>query len=103
MIFAILFIIAFLVGLSAYLLTGKWLTAMLISTGLFILNTLTDTEQSDNAFFTLVLGLPVVFFASVLGAYVVELRRGLNTDDVEQAQETTDNTKNSHELKERED
>ena len=88
MIFAILFVIAFLVGLIAYLLTGKWLTAMLISTGLFVLNTLTDSEQSDNALFTLVLGLPVVFFASLLGAYVVELRRGLDVDDIEHEQTT---------------
>ena len=88
MLFAILFVIAFLVGLTAYLLTGKWLTATLISTGLFVLNTLTDVEQSEHVMFTLVLGLPVVFFASLLGAYVVELRRGLDVDDIEHEQTT---------------
>ena len=90
MLFAILFVIAFLVGLTAYLLTGKWLTATLISTGLFVLNTVTDVEQSEHVIFTLVLGLPVVFFASLLGAYVVELRRGFGVDDIEHEQMNDD-------------
>jgi len=59
MIFAALFIIAFFVGLTGYLLTGKWITATLISTGLFVLNTFIDFEQGDKVIFTLVLGLPV--------------------------------------------
>ena len=83
MIFAILFVIAFAVGLVTYLVTGKWLSAALVSIGLFILNTLSDTDQSDKALYTILLGLPVVFCASLFGAYVVELRRGLGVDELE--------------------
>lgn len=81
MIFAVLFVIAFIIGLFAYLLTGKWLTAALISMGLFALNTIVDAQAANEVGITLLLGLPVVFVASLFGAYVVELRRGL--DDVE--------------------
>jgi len=84
MIFAILFVIAFAVGLVTYLLTNKWLSGALVSVGLFVLNTLSDTEQSDKALYTILLGLPVVFCASLFGAYVVELRRGLGVDELEQ-------------------
>jgi hypothetical protein len=37
---------------------------------------LADTEAQDSWSFTLIFGLPIVFVASLLGAYVVELRRG---------------------------
>jgi len=76
MIFAILFIIAFLIGLVTYLLSNKWLVAVLLSMGLFVLTTLADTEAQESWGFTLIFGLPIVFVASLLGAYVVELRRG---------------------------
>ena len=93
MIFALLFILAFLIGLASYLISNKWLTAVLISMGLFIISTLTDTDARDNWSFTLIFGLPIVFVASLLGAYVVELRRGEddqnNTDqsDADQSEE----------------
>ena len=80
MVFAILFAIAFFIGLFVYKLTGKWLSAIAISSALFILNTITDTQSSDKIIFTLVLGLPVVFVASLCGAYVVQLRRGIDND-----------------------
>lgn len=76
MIFAILFIIAFIVGLIVYLLTNKWLAAVLFSSTLFIVNILSDTDAKDGWGFSLIFGLPIVFVASLLGAYVVELRRG---------------------------
>ena len=81
MIFAILFIIAFLVGLIVYLLTNKWLAAVLFSSLLFVVNILSDATAKDNWSFTLVFGLPIVFVASLLGAYVVELRRGEDSKD----------------------
>ena len=87
MIFAILFVIAFVIGLVTYLITDKWLSAALISMGLFILNTLSDTGQIDKALYTILLGLPVVFCASLFGAYVVELRRGVDADEVESSSE----------------
>ncbi|MFQ3244167.1 MAG: hypothetical protein ACI9SP_000794 [Arenicella sp.] len=76
MIFAILFIIAFLIGLVTYLLSNKWLVAVLLSMALFVVTTLADTEAQESWGFTLIFGLPIVFVASLLGAYVVELRRG---------------------------
>lgn len=76
MIFAILFIIAFLIGLVTYLLSNKWLAAVLLSMALFVVTTIADTEAQDSWGFTLIFGLPIVFVASLLGAYVVELRRG---------------------------
>jgi len=76
MIFAILFVIAFLIGLAIYWLSERWLVAVLVSMGLFIATTLADTEASDRWLITLVFGLPIVFFASLLGAYVIQLRRG---------------------------
>lgn len=88
MIFAILFVVAFLIGLLAYLATGKWLTASMISMGLFLLNVLSDTEAYAHAWVTILLGLPVVFFASLFGAYVVELRRGVDVDEAFQADES---------------
>lgn len=90
MIFAILFVIAFAVGLVTYLITGKWLSAAFISIGLFVLNTLSDWEQSDKALYTILLGLPVVFCASLFGAYVVELRRGLGTQEIEAGSDEAD-------------
>jgi hypothetical protein len=76
MIFAILFILAFLIGLLTYWLTNKWLVAVLLSMALFVVTTLADTEAQESWSFTLIFGLPIVFVASLLGAYVVELRRG---------------------------
>lgn len=81
MIFAILFILAFLVGLITYLLTDKWLIAVVLSMGLFVVSTLADTQAQENWSFTLIFGLPIVFVGSLLGAYVVELRRYDEGDD----------------------
>ena len=76
MIFALLFILAFLIGLFAYLFTEKWIAAVSISMLLFIITTLNDTVAQDSWLFTLIFGLPIVFVASLLGAYVVVIRRG---------------------------
>jgi len=89
MIFAILFILAFLMGLIVYVLTNKWMLAVLLSMGLFLVTTLADTEAQESWSFTLIFGLPIVFFASLLGAYVVELRRG-ETDEIEAYSEPSD-------------
>lgn len=78
MIFAILFVLAFLIGLVVYLYSDKWLVAVLVSIGLFLATTLADTSASESWGITLVFGLPIVFVASLFGAYVVELRRGNN-------------------------
>jgi len=94
MIFAILFVVAFIIGLVAYLVTGKWLTAALISMGLFTLNTVSDSNAYEHVGITLLLGLPVVFVASLFGAYIVELRRGIDADEAmaDESLETEDFT-----------
>ncbi len=71
---------AFLIGLVTYLLSNKWFLAVMLSMGLFLVSTLADGEAQESWTFTLVFGLPIVFVASLLGAYVVELRRGEDLD-----------------------
>ena len=72
--FAILFIVAFLVGVIIYKFSRNWVSTVLIPMALFLVNTLADTQAKDAWAFTLVFGLPLVFFASLLGAYVVQIR-----------------------------
>jgi len=84
MIFAILFVAAFLIGLVVYQLSEKWLMAVLASMALFVATTLADTTASESWGITFIFGLPIVFVASLFGAYVVQLRRGedeVNDDD----------------------
>jgi len=84
MIFGLLFIMAFIVGLVVYLLTNKWLVAVGFSTALFVANAVSDGVAQDSLGITLVFGLPIIFVASLLGAYVVELRRGDDSEEKEQ-------------------
>lgn len=90
MIFALLFILTFLLGLVLYLLTNRWLVAVLVCIALFVLNTLLDTDARADWGMTFIFGLPIVFVASLLGAYVVEWRRSADTE-LDQA-ETLDET-----------
>jgi len=66
MIFAILFILAFLIGLITYLLSNKWLIAVLLSMALFVFSTLADADAKESWSFTLIFGLPIVFVGSLL-------------------------------------
>jgi len=72
--FAILFIIAFLFGVVIYAISRQWIYAVTVPMGLFTLNAVFDADQSNALLFTLVFGLTIVFFASLLGAYVVQIR-----------------------------
>lgn len=81
MIFALLFILAFLVSLGVYLLTNRWWIGTLIGLSLFTISTLSDTQAKEFWSITLIFGLPIVAVASILGAYVVELRRGIEEPD----------------------
>lgn len=87
MIFALLFILAFMVGLVTFVLTDKWLFAVLFSTAIFAVTTFADSDASEFWGITLIFGLPIVFFASLLGAYVVVLRRGEDSSDESVANE----------------
>ena len=93
MVFAILFVVAFLIGLVIYVLSNRWLAAVILSMVLFIVVTISDIENSDRWLITLVFGLPIVFFASLLGAYVVQLRRSEDTEpEIEVTSSRNDST-----------
>lgn len=81
MIFAILFILAFLVGLVIFLLTDKWILSVAVPIVLFCLDAFTDPNA--NLSFNLVFGLPLVAVAGLLGAYVVVIRRDDPLDEGE--------------------
>ena len=74
MAFALLFIIAFLIGFLIYRFSGDWKISVLVPLGLFLATTLADHDARDAWAFSLIFGVPIVFFASLLGAYVVQLR-----------------------------
>ena len=74
MIFALLFIAVFLISVVVYVATRRWVVAVVVPMVLFILSTLLDVDAAAAQSITLIFGLPIVFFASLLGAYVVELR-----------------------------
>jgi uncharacterized membrane protein YjjP (DUF1212 family) len=83
MIFGILFILAFLLGLVVYLFSNQWWYSVGIATALFVATTLADTQASQQWGITFIFGIPIVFVASLLGAYIVEWRRGYTTDSDE--------------------
>ena len=75
MLFAALFIIAFMFGLGIYHVSQQWTWAVAISLLLFVLSTVLDQGASAKArYFSLMFGVPIVFFASLLGCYVVQIR-----------------------------
>ena len=96
MIFALLFIVAFLIGLFAFLLSDKWVLAVVIPIVLFCLNLFTDPHA--NISFNLVFGVPLVAVAGLLGAYVVVLRRGDDIDVEPDAEQEQSNQEMENEL-----
>ena len=74
--FAILFILAFLIGLFMYMFSNQWMLSVGVTLVLFFVNIVSDTAAQSNWAFSLIFGLPIVFVGSLLGPYIVELRRG---------------------------
>lgn len=91
--FAILFILAFIIGLLVYLLSNQWMLAVGAPIGLFLISILTDGEAQSSWAFSLIFGVPIVFVGSLLGPYVVELRRGevLNESEVDDSHDQSSN------------
>ena len=86
MLFAILFIISFLGGLFIYWYKRQWVVAVLIPMGLFLVTTLLDESARNAWVFTLIFGLPIVFFGSLLGAYILQTKSfDIVEDDVEKS------------------
>jgi len=79
--FAILFIFSFIVGLLIYRINRQWIPAVVIPMVLFTLNTLADLAARDAWGFTLIFGLPIVFFGSLLGAYILQTRTADSTTE----------------------
>ena len=95
--FAILFILAFIVGLVVYLLSNQWMIAVGASIGLFLISILTDSDAQSSWTFSLIFGVPIVFVGSLLGPYVVELRRGevFNEAEADGSHDQNSNNENS--------
>lgn len=90
MIFAILFIVAFLFGFASYAFTKQWVISVSLPTALFIIGVFWGESTKGTIAFTLTFGLPLVFFAGLLGAYVFQIR---NQPIEELLDETVDETK----------
>lgn len=72
--FAILFIVAFLIGLAIYWWRLQWLTAVIAPMILFAFSVVMDDSSGfTGKQFSLMFGLPIVFFAALLGCYVVQM------------------------------
>ncbi len=81
MLFAILFVLAFLAGVVIYRFLWNWVPAVTVPMGLFTVTTLLDFSAREAWTFTLIFGLPIVFVGSLLGAYVVQTRNTSNEID----------------------
>lgn len=92
--FAILFILAFLIGLIVYMVSNQWMLSVGSALVLFFLNILSDTDAQSSWGFSLIFGVPIVFVGSLLGPYIVELRRG-GIDDLEGSELSEDDSLSS--------
>jgi len=86
MIFAVLFVVAFLIGVLVYIASNRWILAVCIPTFLYVTIVLLDEGFTAESALSLVFGLPITSVGGLLAAYVVELRRGL--DDEHQPEES---------------
>jgi hypothetical protein len=75
MIFAILFVLVFLIGAVTYHFTSQWWHGVAIASVLFSVDVLLDSSAHEYWLISLIFGLPIVFVAALLGAYVIEQRR----------------------------
>ena len=90
MIFAILFVVAFLIGLLIYRAKHNWLYSVLVPMALFLANTLFSESSQETWTFTLLLGLPMVFLGGLLGAYVVQIRLDVAAPDEDETETEMD-------------
>lgn len=84
MIFAILFFASFVIGLLAYVVSERWwLGGALVTLVLLGLITFSSLAQSPHREMALFFGIPIAFFGSLFGAYIVQLRRGVELDELD--------------------
>ncbi len=83
MIFAVIFFVAFAIGLVCFVVSDKWWWGFVVSTILFMVLALSGTQAPALQGVTLFFGIPIVFLGSLFGAYIVQLRRAPDVDAVE--------------------
>jgi len=81
MIFAILFFIAFVVGVIAYLVSNRWWAGGVIMVLLLLVFSITGLEQAPLRGMAVYFGIPIIFLGSLFGAYIVQLRRAPELGD----------------------
>lgn len=82
--FAYLFIFSFIVGLVCYWFTKKWWLASVIISIILMVLALMGGDNAQQQLFMLAWGLPIVFIAGLLGAYVIQLRN-FDESDLQQS------------------
>lgn len=63
-----------MIGALVYRVTFQWIYAVAGPVIAFVVTTLMDVVAQDAWLFTLYFGVPIVFFGSLLGSYVVQIR-----------------------------
>lgn len=90
--FAILFILAFLIGLAIYWWRSSWIVAVLVPMALFAVSVFIDSSSDfSGKQFSLMFGLPIIFFAALLGSYVLQIFSATKSTEQEHSQDNTDN------------
>ena len=92
MIFALLFIMSFLIGAVIYYNYRHWITSVLIPILVFVISIIatsgSSSESEYSMTFLLSFGISIIFFSSLLGTYIIETRIFHDQDDnVETADE----------------
>lgn len=91
MIFAILFFASFVIGLIAFIATDRWwLGGVFCAVGLMLV-TLSSFSEAALQGVALYFGIPIVFFGSLFGAYIVQLRRAPEIDELAQSDMASQN------------
>ncbi len=80
MIFAILFCVSFIAGLVGYLLAERWWLGGVLMSLLILAYAFTQLEPSSQQGMAIYFGVPIAFFGSLFGAYIVQLRRAPQLD-----------------------
>lgn len=88
MIFAIIFVAAFVIGLISFVMTDKWWWGFVVATVVLIVLAVFDGQAIDGQAaalhgVTLYFGVPIVFLGNLFGAYIVQLRRAPDLDELE--------------------
>ena len=86
MIFALLFFASFVAGLIVFIISGRWWLGGLIMACLLVVVAFFGFPGPSLRGVALYFGIPIVFLGSLFGAYIVQLRRA---PELEQIDETT--------------